>query len=368
MKTGFILVSGREEENIQTENKNQNKVSESKYKPARRSKGILNKKRVPNVWPDDKKFRILTIDGGGIKGIFPACFLEKIESSYLRGNSITDYFDLICGTSTGGIIALGLGAGIKASELAELYIQKGSDIFPFKCRWLKKIQQYAYVPYNREKLKIILQEVFKDKKLKESKVRLCIPSFEGVYSEVYVFKTPHHLDFKKDGEELMTKVALSTSAAPSFLKSFKDSGYIFVDGGVWANNPCMIGLVEALSSFNIKRKNIKILSIGCGEKPYVVKNKMMAGGLWHWRNIIEGAMHLQSQNAIGQAGLLIGRDNIFRIDVPEDIMSKEGIDLDDWKKSVKKLPTAAEKAFSDFGNKVKDNFLIAPTTSYKPFY
>lgn len=343
-------------------------MHELKYKPERRSKGILNKRRVPNVWPDNKEFRILTIDGGGIKGIFPACFLEKIESSYLRGKSIIDYFDLVCGTSTGGIIALGLGAGIKASELSKLYIEKGNDIFPYKYRWLKKIQQYAYAPYNRNKLKIILQEVFKDKKLKESKVRLCIPSFEGVYSEVYVFKTPHHLDFKKDGEELMTKVALSTSAAPAFLKSFKDSGYIFVDGGVWANNPCMIGLVEALSSFNVQRENIKILSIGCGETPYIVKNKMIAGGLWHWRKIIKGATHLQSQNAVGQTGLLIGRDNIFRIDIPENMMPKNGIDLDNWKKSVTILPMAAEKAFSDSGNKIKDNFLIETTIPYKPFY
>ena len=132
----------------------------------------------------------------------------------------------------------------------------------------------------RINLKTILKEVFKDRKLKESKVRLCIPSFEGVHSEVYVFKTPHHLDFKKDGEELMIKVALSTSAAPTFLRSFKDNGYIFVDGGVWANNPCMIGLIEALSSFNVQRENIKVLSIGCGETPYVVENTMLAGGFW----------------------------------------------------------------------------------------
>ena len=343
-------------------------MNELKYKPERRSKGILNKKRVPNVWPDNKEFRILTIDGGGIKGIFPACFLEKIESSYLRGNRITDYFDLICGTSTGGIIALGLGAGIKASELSKLYIEKGNDIFPYKYKLLKKLQQYVSVPYDRNKLKTELQKVFKDKQLKESKVRLCIPSFEGLYSEVYVFKTPHHLDFKKDGEELMTKIALSTSVAPTFFRSFKDSGYIFVDGGVWANNPCMIGLVEALSSFNIPRENIKILSIGCGETPYIVETKMIAGGFWHWRKIIKGAIHLQSQNAIGQAGLLIGRDNIFRIDVPENMMPKKGIDLDDWKKSITVLPRAAEKVFSDFGNKIKDNFLRETTIPYKPFY
>lgn len=337
-------------------------------KPERRSAGILNKRRVPNTWPSNKEFRILSIDGGGIKGIFPACFLEKIESSFLKGNSITDYFDLICGTSTGGIIALGLGAGLKASQLSKLYIEKGNDIFPYKYRCFKKLQQLIYIPYDKDKLKIILQKTFQDKKLKESKVRLCIPSFEGLYSEVYVFKTPHHLDFKKDGEELMIKVALATSAAPAFLGVFKDGGYKFVDGGIWANNPCMIGLVEALSSFNVQREKIKILSIGCGETPYVVKNKMILGGLWHWRKVIKGAMHLQSQNAIGQAGLLIGRNNIFRIDVPKNMMPKENINLDDWKKSIEVLPIASEKAFLNFGKEIKDNFLIETATTYKPFY
>lgn len=343
-------------------------MDESKYKPEKRSKGILTRRRIPNLWPNNKDFRILTIDGGGIKGIFPTCFIEQLEINYLNGNSITDYFDLICGTSTGGIIALGLGTGIKASELSKLYIEKGNDVFPYKYRCLKKLQQNVYAPYNSNQLKIILQGVFKDKKLKESKVRLCIPSFEGVHSEVYVFKTPHHLDFKKDGEELMLKVALSTSAAPTFLRSFKDSGYIFVDGGVWANNPCMIGLIEALSSFNVQRGNIKILSIGCGETPYIVENTMLVGGFWQWRKIIKGAMHLQSQNAIGQVGLLIGRNNIARVDVPKNMMPKKGIDLDDWKKSVKILPIAAEKAFSDFGSTIKENFLIEPTMPYKPFY
>ena len=79
-------------------------------------------------------------------------------------------------------------------------------------------------------------------------------------------------------------------------------------------------------------------------------------------------MHLQSQNAVGQAGLLIGRNDIFRVDVPEKMIPKEGIDLDDWKKSVETLPLAAKKEFLNFGDKIKDKFLKEPTTPYKPFY
>lgn len=342
---------------------------ELKYKPEKRSKGILQRKRIPNKWPENQEFRILSIDGGGIKGIFPASFLEMIETNYLKEKSITDYFDLICGTSTGGIIALCLGTGMKASDILDIYMEHGKEIFTNKTGAFSKITDYFQSRYKNHNLKITLEKIFKNKKLKESKIRLCIPSFEGTYSEVYVFKTPHHLDFKKDGEENMAKVALSTSVAPTFFRPFKDGGYIFVDGGVWANNPCMIGLVEALSSFDVQREKIRILSIGCGESPYIVKNKMITkGGVWHWRKIINGAIHLQSQNAIGQAGLLIGRDRVLRVDVPENITLKNSIELDDWKKSKEILPQAASTVFSEIGEKVKNIFLNDTALPYKPFY
>ena len=328
----------------------------------------MDKKRSPNKWPQDQDFRILSIDGGGIKGIFPASFLGQLESYYLKGQSIVNYFDLICGTSTGGIIALGLGSGLTASEISKLYIEKGKDIFQTKHRILKKWRQYFHSPYKTNNLESVLKEIFREKKLKSSQVRLCIPSFEGHYSEVYVFKTPHHLDFKRDGEETMVKVALSTASAPTFFKPFKDKGYTFVDGGVWANNPCMIGLVEALSSFDVSRRNVKILSIGCGETPYIVKNKMISnGGIWHWRKIIKGALHLQSMNAIGQAGLLIGRDRILRIDVSENVAEKN-LELDDWKNCKTILPEEAEKASLEHRETIKKNFLYDTVSQYKPFY
>ena len=310
----------------------------------------------------------MSIDGGGIKGIFPACFLAELESHYLEGHSIANYFDLICGTSTGGIIALGLGSGMTASKISHLYIEEGQNIFPVTHKKLKYWIQYLYSPYKTHNLRSVLKKIFKEKKLKSSQVRLCIPSFAGNYSEVYVFKTPHHLDFKKDGEETMLKVALSTTSAPTFFKPFRDNGYIFVDGGVWANNPCMIGLVEALSSFDVPRRNIKILSIGCGESPYIVKNKMITnGGLWHWRKIIKGAMYLQSMNSIGQAGLLIGRDRILRINVSDNVIEKS-IEIDDWKNSKQFLPMEAKMAFKKFGEGIKGNFLFETTLPYKPFY
>lgn len=319
----------------------------------RRSDGILPRRRERLDWHSDQPFRILSLDGGGIRGIFPAAILADLESTYLGGGSVTEYFDLITGTSTGGILALGLAAGMKASELLDLYMTRGREIFPPECRAIRKVLQFFIAGYGREPLDRILEEILRGMKLWDSQVRLCIPSLDGKYGDVYVFKTPHHPDFKRDGDELMAKVAAATSAAPTYFKAL-EAGYIFADGGVWANNPIMIGLVEALSSFKTTRSEIAILSIGCGEDPYTINRiQRWLGGKLAWLNIIFAAMHFQSMNALGQAGLLIGRDRIIRLDPP----SGGGIDLDDWRKAKAFLPEEATTVMAQYGDQIASTFL-----------
>src|SRR5439155_5084813 len=93
-----------------------------------RSAGAIARRRVPQAWPKDRRFRILSIDGGGIRGNFPAAVLAGLERHYTGGSSIASYFDLVAGTSTGGILALGLGAGYAAEELLDLYVRRGCEV------------------------------------------------------------------------------------------------------------------------------------------------------------------------------------------------------------------------------------------------
>ena len=95
-----------------------------------RSAGSIPGRRVAQDWPRDRDFRILSIDGGGIRGIFPAAVLAEFEASLGLGELIADHFDLAAGTSTGGIIALGLGADKTAAEIRDLYLHRGPQIFP----------------------------------------------------------------------------------------------------------------------------------------------------------------------------------------------------------------------------------------------
>ncbi len=341
-------------------------------RPEPRSTEIRRTRRVPQPWPKDRDFRILAIDGGGIRGIFPAAVLAGLEQRFLEGQSIATRFDLIAGTSTGGIIALGLSAGLTAAQLRDLYVNRGGEIFPpggvgclgrFR-RWLRASSRLLRYSYDSAALQRVLTDVLGGRKLGTANSRLCIPSFEGEHGEVFVFKTPHHPDFVKDLHEPMVKVALATAAAPTYFRPHRDGGYTFVDGGVWANNPIMIALTEALTSFDVCREQIRILSIGCGDDPYTVSGaKLSMGGLLHWRDIIRAAMRLQSQNAIGQAGLLVGPERLIRVDIPKHLPK---IEIDDWRAAKATLPPVAAQSVAEHGERISEMILGALVTPYEP--
>ena len=163
----------------------------------------------------------------------------------------------------------------------------------------------------------------------------------------------------------MVKVATATSAAPTYFRPLDDGGYTFVDGGVWANNPVMVGLTEALTCFSAARERIRILSIGCGDVPYRVGGwKKRLGGVLAWRDIISASMRFQSLGALGEAGLLIGGDRITRVDLPED---SPPIDMDDWLAARAALPGAAADALDRSGAHVALNFLQDPADAFEPF-
>ncbi|MDE0312846.1 MAG: CBASS cGAMP-activated phospholipase [Caldilineaceae bacterium] len=335
--------------------------------PGSRSSGVINHRRNQLPWPERQEFRILSIDGGGIKGIFPAAFLAGLEKRYLEGASVAQYFDLIAGTSTGGIIALGLGAGHTAAALGELYLRRGREIFPPQRRlgrlWGSACQLVRF-RYGRNAISRALDETFGQLTFGESTSRLCIPSFDGRHSDVYVFKTPHHPDYKLDGRETMSKVAAATSAAPTYFRPVDDGGFTFVDGGVWCNNPVMVGLVDALTCFAVPRERIRILSVGCGDNPYTVGAiRKKLGGMLAWKDIIFAAMRFQSLNALGQAGLLIGADRIMRVDAP---LNGKPIELDDWRRASSELPPAASAAVEKYGETVASLFLQKLATPYVP--
>src|SRR5258708_1996982 len=197
----------------------------------------------------------------------------------------------------------------------------------------------------------------------EAGKRLCIPSFEGRYGEPWIYKTPHHPDYKKDRFERMVRVGLATSAAPTFLKALPNNGYVMVDGGLWANNPVMNALVDVLSCFELDRGQIQILSLGCGETTFKVDAEKARGGLFQWRDVFSAAMRAQSLNALGQAYLLVGKDNVLRIDAPE---TPTPIPLDDYRRAKAELPAMARSMVEASGHRAEQLFFGSPADTYEP--
>lgn len=265
-----------------------------------------------NGWRPRKnnEFRILSLDGGGMKGVFPAKYLSDIEEQISM--PIHHYFDLIAGTSTGGIIALGLANNISAKEMLDLYLKRGKEIFG-KRRNLIPISIKSH--YDNVGLINVLQETFKDKLLRDAHSLVCIPSIEHHKANPKVYKTPHHPHFIRDGNIEMWKIALATSAAPVFLPAATiNDGECKIDGGLWANNPVLIAISEAIY-LGYTLDQIKVLSIGTGTSLYEVDNKhAINGGLWSWKdNIVNFTMQTQSKGAHHTACYLIG-EGLSRID------------------------------------------------------
>ncbi len=292
------------------------------------------------------RYRLLTIDGGGIKGVFAASLLADFEKTL--GKPIAEHFDLIAGTSTGGIIAIGLGLGLSAQEILDFYEKNGPVIFAGRRR--RALRPLFSAKYNSKPLHDALIEAFGDKLFGDSKTRLLIPSLNLETGEVHVFKTAHHPRFVRDYKQKAVDVALATAAAPTYFPThYLRTGEPLVDGGMWANNPMGAAAVEALGVLEWPRGEIKLLGIGCTESPLETSNRRSQGLVNYWaKRLVSIFMAGQSSSALGTAQLLLGHDNVHRIspyvgggryklDGPNSITSLKGLGASEARKEYPKV-------------------------------
>jgi uncharacterized protein len=215
-----------------------------------------------------KVFRVLSIDGGGMRGLYSAAYLHRLTQYFAKKDGLAKVdigkgFDLIVGTSTGGILATSLFAGTDLAEVMRLYQQHGKRIFPAKILmdgWLSYFQapfRACFIKCGSEALKAALTSQFQSKTLgevyAERKIALCIPAINLRTHKAWIFKTPHWeaSSHRDDGYKLVD-ICMATSAAPVYLPvacvddpNDPDQYNLFIDGGLWANNPVLVALVEA---------------------------------------------------------------------------------------------------------------------------
>jgi hypothetical protein len=305
--------------------------------------------------------RILTIDGGGIKGVFPAAFLAEIED--WLGEPIHHYFDLIAGTSTGGIIAMGLALGQTAGEMLQLYKEDGPGIFA-KRKVTSNLRRIIRAKYSLEPLRRSLHKNYGDRRLGHCRKRLLVPSLDLAAERVYIYKTAHHPSLNHDYKVPAIDVALATVAAPTYFPIHLSDEGAYVDGSLWARNPLALAVVEAIGVLQWPREEIRVLSLGCTSRQLdVAWEKRVSFGASYWGGrIADVFMKAQSSSAIAMAHTLIGSHNVYRIS-PDT--TTQGFTLD----GVRRIPelealgrNEAECAIDDLG----EIFFAAPAAPFTP--
>ena len=297
-----------------------------------------------SVWPG--RFRILSLNGGGIKGAFSAAVLSAIEEVY--GCHIVDYFDLVAGTSTGGLIALGLGAGADARKLLDFYRDKGTVIFPQgnvisrHLRWLFKGK------YEVKGLEKALSEIVGEKCLKDSCCRLLIPSFSADDGRMHYSTTPHADLCQYDGGVSMFDVARATSAAPTYFPP-ADVGRDcsvgkYLDGGVGANTPALIAILHAIHYLGVDPAQIDVLSIGTTTtaKGYIKVPKSLTDWLTKGKivDLYSNAQESFMQNGVD---MILCTDHFFHV----DSFANEGDFSIDKLQRVERLVSRGESAIRE---------------------
>ena len=254
-------------------------------------------------------FRVLSLDGGGMRGTYTATYLDRVGAAFAKRRGIADLdlgvaFDLIVGTSTGGIIACALAAGVPLADVVNLYVQHGPKIFSRSLpsgvlgtipdAWARPPALAA----GTEELRSALSEKLGTKTLGElyaaRGIGLAVPAVEMSQHRAWVFKTPHLKDTTnhRDDNYTLVDVCLATSAAPIYRSMAavghtdgSSSGFnVFVDGGLWANNPVLTGLIDALDLTALGQE-IQIFCLGTCPMPAgeQIAKSALDRGLGEWK-------------------------------------------------------------------------------------
>lgn len=307
-----------------------------------------------------KTYKILSIDGGGIRGVYPAHILKCIQERF--NVSLYEEFDMIAGTSTGSIIAAAAATKIDMCKVLELYRTHGNDIFRKGRFWNishigtfnKTISLLCCSLYKKEELYNVLNLTLGDVRLGEISKPLLLPSSDIGNGDVHVFKSQYSGIYKRDCSVKLVDAVMASCSAPMYFNPTRVNEYLLADGGIWCNNPALASVLEVHKRLDVKLEDIKILSIGTGrsKKGYGVNADKHWGFLFGWERtvLVDYVMSLQSQSTHNYLGMLLDKDQYIRINFESD----KQLSLDDCS-VVEDLVSIADKSFT-YATKDLENF------------
>ena len=294
----------------------------------------------------DDAFNILALDGGGIRGVYAAHVLARLEDALSM--PLRERFDLIAGTSTGAIVAGAASMNVPMETLVDLFESEAGRIFSkraFSCFPFIR-SRYSAHPLNQ-----VIAEYVPEVTMGKISTPLMITSSDITTGGVHVFKSRYLEDmgepYLRDGRVRLTDAILASCATPTYFDPRQVGEYLLADGGLWANNPTIIAVIEAISKFRKPLGKIRVLSIGTGRSVnFYTKNRswgLLTG--WGRQKLVSYVLGLQSQASTNMAKLLLGCRHL-RLD-PE-IQSWE---LDDIK-HLTSMKALADRDFTHYSKAI----------------
>jgi patatin-like phospholipase/acyl hydrolase len=310
--------------------------------------------------------RILSLSGGGIRGIFQAVYLREIETQL--GKPVREYFDLVAGTSTGAIIGLGVALGLDLNKIVQLFETHGSSIFPPTVRrsanrtisWLRRGPRYDPEPLRRRLVEVFHADGTRQLQIKDCRPPVVIAAATLDRYQIRTFTTLDHCGApdNRDGELFAADVALASAAAPLFFPAFRPRGRMqngqirteertYVDGGMWANNPTLWAIMQAHRHLGVAFADMRVISVGNEEVPAgtvgVDFNKMRRAKMLS--PILDIMFSTQSELSDLSTAYLLDDGNMtgermLRINTQLDTI----VDLDNVTDAIRRLKPLAEQA------------------------
>lgn len=267
--------------------------------------------------------RILSVDGGGIRGIISIMILEDIEDR--TGKAIHELFDLFCGTSTGGIITAALTASsdgveplFSSSDLFDFYTNSMSTIFIQKYKNLRMIKKIFGPEFSKQIMIDVLSESFGHLKMGDTLKPLIMPAYD-IFNDTPIFFKSRYSKASLSLNAYIKDAVISTSSAPTYFKphTFEHDNKIVscIDGGVFVNNPAMSGIAEACKHYNAKVGDITLLSLGNGfTKRRVLPLEANNWGVVKWlRPVVRYMVHGNMETVDYETDSLLRKENYLRI-------------------------------------------------------
>lgn len=273
-----------------------------------------------------ERFQILSLSGGGYRGLYTAAALAALEEK--TGRPIGQCFELIAGTSIGGIIALAVAFEVEMSRVIREFTEAGPKIFPgpkatkptIVGRLRRRYAEYHRPSASADSVRVVVASLFgQHTKLREAKHPVVIPAVNLTKGKPQVFKTRHYEGVHRDTEYSVVDIALATSAAPTFFPPAGFDNCLFADGGLFANSPDLVGYHEATHFLDIAREHIHMLSVGTTTAKYsIVEDGHNGYGTGFWvvdeeRRLPNILISAQQQFAEQITAHLLG-ERYFRLD------------------------------------------------------